>query len=126
MMMYVSVHIIDLYTSEAACLEMYLLVGCTIKGWRPLDQFLFETDPTNPVLLLLLLEHPHPQHRLPLLAVLVLAGNHMGLGVLFPALGKNSHFEQEMTFGCAFCEPYLVLQSFLLLQVSTEDFVYSS
>lgn len=75
--------------------------------------------------LLVLLEHPHLQQRLLLLAVLVLPGVCMVLGVLFPALGKNSDFEQEVTSDCAFCKPYLILQSFLLLQVSTEDFVNS-
>lgn len=75
MLMYVYMHTIDLYISEAACLEIYVLVGCTKVGdhcCRSLDQFLFETDRTKPGLLLLLLEHPHPQQRLPPLALLVL------------------------------------------------------
>lgn len=38
MLMYVYMHIIDFYISEAAYLEIYLLLQCTIKGWRPLVQ----------------------------------------------------------------------------------------
>lgn len=40
-------HIIDLYISEMAGLEIYLLVGCTIKGWRPVDPLLFEIHKTS-------------------------------------------------------------------------------